>query len=183
MFVLNAYFCGELRFIAILRSKLRFLLRNTVVDSYFTPNFWGKIWRLEALFTAPALLSPSPHSLYLRFTPCSDVWPCRPDPPGISSCCCCGEWTSLGLMKMVVELMVSDFWIMPGGCSSSGRYSWLWYWSWTKYNDLDKGRGSTSNVKESLAWSPMSGELGRMDWSPRLHTSSWAPGLTWKLSI
>ena len=29
MFVLNAYFCRELRFVVILRSKLRFLLRNT----------------------------------------------------------------------------------------------------------------------------------------------------------
>ena len=35
MFVLNAYFCRELRFVAILRSKLRFLLRNTGVDSEF----------------------------------------------------------------------------------------------------------------------------------------------------
>ena len=35
MFVLNAYFCRELRFVAILRSKLRFLLRNTDVDSEF----------------------------------------------------------------------------------------------------------------------------------------------------
>ena len=32
MFVLNAYFCRELRFIAILRSKLRFLLRYSEVD-------------------------------------------------------------------------------------------------------------------------------------------------------
>ena len=29
MFVLNAYFRRELRFVAVLRSKLRFLLRNT----------------------------------------------------------------------------------------------------------------------------------------------------------
>ena len=35
MFVLNAYFCRELRFVAILRSKLRFFLRNTGVDSEF----------------------------------------------------------------------------------------------------------------------------------------------------
>ena len=35
MFVLNAYFRRELRFVAILRSKLRFLLRNTGVDSDF----------------------------------------------------------------------------------------------------------------------------------------------------
>ena len=49
MFVLNAYFCRELRFVAILRSKLRFLLRNTGVDSDFTQNFWGKNWRLKAL--------------------------------------------------------------------------------------------------------------------------------------
>ena len=49
MFVLNAYFCRELRFVAILRSKLRFLLRNTGVDSEFTQNFWGKNWRLGAL--------------------------------------------------------------------------------------------------------------------------------------
>ena len=49
MFVLNAYFCRELRFVAILRSRLRFLLRNTGVDSDFTQNFWGKNWRLKAL--------------------------------------------------------------------------------------------------------------------------------------
>ena len=49
MFVLNAYFCRESRFVAILRSKLRFLLRNTGVDSDFTQNFWGKNWRLKAL--------------------------------------------------------------------------------------------------------------------------------------
>ena len=49
MFVLNAYFCRELRFVAILRSKLRFLLRNTGVDSDFTQNFWGKNWRLKSL--------------------------------------------------------------------------------------------------------------------------------------
>ena len=39
MFVLIAYFCRELRFVAILRSKLRFLLKNTGVDSDFTKNF------------------------------------------------------------------------------------------------------------------------------------------------
>ena len=49
MFVLNAHFCRELKFVAILRFKLRFLLRNTGVDSDFTQNFWGKIWRLGAL--------------------------------------------------------------------------------------------------------------------------------------
>ena len=49
MFVLNAYFCRELRFVSILRSKLRFLLRNTGVDSDFTQNFWGKNWRLKSL--------------------------------------------------------------------------------------------------------------------------------------
>ena len=32
MFVLKAYFCRELRFDAILRSKLRFLLRYSEVD-------------------------------------------------------------------------------------------------------------------------------------------------------
>ena len=31
--------CRELRFVAILRSKLRFFLRNTGVDSDFTQNF------------------------------------------------------------------------------------------------------------------------------------------------
>ena len=31
------------------RSWLRFLLRNTGVDSDFTQNFWGKYWRLGAL--------------------------------------------------------------------------------------------------------------------------------------
>ena len=49
MFVLNAYFCRELRFVGILRSKLRLLLRNTGVDSDFTQNFWVKNWRLKAL--------------------------------------------------------------------------------------------------------------------------------------
>ena len=39
MFVLNGYFCRELKFIVILRSKLRFLLRNTGIDSDFTQNF------------------------------------------------------------------------------------------------------------------------------------------------
>ena len=39
MFVLNAYFGRELRFVAILRSKFRFLLRNIGVDSDFTQNF------------------------------------------------------------------------------------------------------------------------------------------------
>ena len=49
MFVLNAYFCRELRFVAILCSKLRFLFRNTGVNSDFTQNFWGKNWRLKSL--------------------------------------------------------------------------------------------------------------------------------------
>ena len=40
---------SKLRFVAILRSKLRFLLRNTGVDSDFTQNFWVKNWRLKAL--------------------------------------------------------------------------------------------------------------------------------------
>ena len=35
IFFLNAYFCHELRFVATLRSKLRFLLRKTGVDSEF----------------------------------------------------------------------------------------------------------------------------------------------------
>ena len=39
MFILNAYSCRELRFVACLGSKLRFLLRNTGVDSDFTQNF------------------------------------------------------------------------------------------------------------------------------------------------
>ena len=39
----------RLRFVAILRSKLRFLLRNTAVDADFTQNFRGKNWRLKAL--------------------------------------------------------------------------------------------------------------------------------------
>ena len=46
MFVLNAFFCHELKFVAILRSKLGVLLRNTGVDSDFTHNFWGKVCRL-----------------------------------------------------------------------------------------------------------------------------------------
>ena len=33
----------------ILRSKLRFLLKNTGVDSDFTQNFWGKNWWLKSL--------------------------------------------------------------------------------------------------------------------------------------
>ena len=37
------------RFGAILRTKLRFLLRNAGVDSDFTQNFWGKKKRLKAL--------------------------------------------------------------------------------------------------------------------------------------
>ena len=57
MFVLNAYFCRELRFVAILRSKLRFLLRNTGVDSDFTQNFWGK--KLAAGGSAPTSAQPS----------------------------------------------------------------------------------------------------------------------------
>ena len=56
MFVLNAYLCCELRFVAILRSKLRFLLRNTGVDSDFSQNFWGKIGRLKSLLRRLALL-------------------------------------------------------------------------------------------------------------------------------
>ena len=59
MFVLNAFFCRESRFVAILRSKLRFLLRNTGVDSDFTQKFWGKIWRLGALLTWQAKPSTS----------------------------------------------------------------------------------------------------------------------------
>ena len=42
MFVLNAYFCRELRIVAILRSKLKFLLRNTGVDSDFNSEFLRK---------------------------------------------------------------------------------------------------------------------------------------------
>ena len=38
MFVLNAYFYHESEFVVILRSKLRFLLRNTGVDSDFRKN-------------------------------------------------------------------------------------------------------------------------------------------------
>ena len=49
MFVLYSYICCESIFVAILCSKLRFLLRNTGVDSDFTQNFWGKNWRLGAL--------------------------------------------------------------------------------------------------------------------------------------
>ena len=47
MFVLNAYFCSELKFVAILRSKLR----NTGVDSDFTQASEQKLgvgdWRKE----------------------------------------------------------------------------------------------------------------------------------------
>ena len=62
MFILNAYFCRELRFVASLGSKLRFLLRNTGVDSDFTQNFWGKNWRLRAL---PQVLQPT-FRLFMR---------------------------------------------------------------------------------------------------------------------
>ena len=41
MVVLSAYFCRDV--------KLRFLLGNTGVDSDFTQNFWGKIWRVGSL--------------------------------------------------------------------------------------------------------------------------------------
>ena len=68
MFVLNAYFCRESRFVAILRSKLRILLRNTGVDSDFTQDFWGKNWRLKALVNA--LRSNHLEAL-------STCWPCR----------------------------------------------------------------------------------------------------------
>ena len=49
MFVLNAYFCRELRFVAILCSKLRFLLRNTKVD----PEFLRKKLAAEGSATNP----------------------------------------------------------------------------------------------------------------------------------
>ena len=39
MFVFNVYICCELRFVVILRFKLRFLLTNTGIDSDFTQNF------------------------------------------------------------------------------------------------------------------------------------------------
>ena len=39
MFDVNAYFCRELKVVAILCSKLRFLHRYTGVDSDFTQNF------------------------------------------------------------------------------------------------------------------------------------------------
>ena len=68
MFVLNAYFCRELRFVAILRSRLRFLLRNTWVDSDFTQNFWVKNWRLKALLQA----SPTAICKLARFL---KLWP------------------------------------------------------------------------------------------------------------
>ena len=42
------------------RSKLRFLLRNTGVDSDFTQNFWGKIWRLKSLVQSTPLNPPPP---------------------------------------------------------------------------------------------------------------------------
>ena len=42
MFVLNAYFCRELRIVAILRSKLSLLLRNTGIDSDFYSEFLRK---------------------------------------------------------------------------------------------------------------------------------------------
>ena len=36
MFVLNAFSCRELKFVAILRAKLRFLLRNIGVDRFYS---------------------------------------------------------------------------------------------------------------------------------------------------
>ena len=70
MFVLNAYFCRELRFVAILRSKLRFLLRNTGVDSDFTQNFWGKNWWLEPLlFTYMSACAPKRNKAWKAFFP------------------------------------------------------------------------------------------------------------------
>ena len=42
-FGLSAYFCRELKFIAILLSKLKYLLRIKGVDSDFTQNFWEKL--------------------------------------------------------------------------------------------------------------------------------------------
>ena len=47
MFVLRAYFCRELRFVTILRSKLRFLFRNTGVDSRFYSEFLRKKLAVE----------------------------------------------------------------------------------------------------------------------------------------
>ena len=49
MFILNAYFCRELKFVATLRSKLRFLLRNTGVDSDVTQKGWLPIAKLKPL--------------------------------------------------------------------------------------------------------------------------------------
>ena len=46
------HFLENSMFVRILRSKLRFLLRNTGVDSDLTQNFWGKKWRLKALKNA-----------------------------------------------------------------------------------------------------------------------------------
>ena len=52
----NAYFQCESKFVAILHSivailryKLRFLLKKRRVDSDFTQNFWVKIWRVGSL--------------------------------------------------------------------------------------------------------------------------------------
>ena len=47
MFVLNGYFCRELKFITILPSKLRFLLRNTGFDSDFSSEFLRKKLAVE----------------------------------------------------------------------------------------------------------------------------------------
>ena len=49
MFVPNTHLCRESKFVAILRSKLRFLLRKTQIDSDFTQNFWVKIWWVGSL--------------------------------------------------------------------------------------------------------------------------------------
>ena len=101
MFVLNAYFCRELRFVEILRSKLRFLLRNSGVDSDFTQNFWGKNWRLKALLEGWLLSSVQlPQQLQNMYSiHCipdkleSSCWPC----PAIS----------LGLRSLPTSLIIS----------------------------------------------------------------------------
>ena len=52
MFVLNAYFCRELKFVAILRSQTQIFTQKYRNWLRFIQNFWGKNWRLKSLVTA-----------------------------------------------------------------------------------------------------------------------------------
>ena len=51
--------CSKCVLLSWIKIWLRFLLRNTGVDSDFTQNFWGKIWRLKSLVQSTPLNSIS----------------------------------------------------------------------------------------------------------------------------